>query len=85
MDSIKYDFLHYFEDQVIKYYIKHGKTWTMWIIAENIIEYFDEYIDGFNDLSQEEREFVMNKLDYNIRYYDDIDDAYPKLENECEY
>ena len=80
----KYDFLYYFEDQVIKYYIEHGKTWSMWNV-EDIIKCFDDYIDEFNQLSQEDQEFIIDKLDYNIFHYDDIDDAYPEPEYKSEY
>lgn len=84
MNLNKYDFIDYFEDQVFKYYFEHGKTWVQWFIAENIIKCFDDYTDEFNKLSQDDREFIINKLDYNILYNDDNDD-YPEHDYESDY
>lgn len=85
MNLNKYDFIDYFEDQVLKYYLEHGKTWIQWFIAENIIKYFDDYTDEFNQLSEDNRDYIINKLDYNILYYNDNDDDYPEHDYESEY
>lgn len=83
MNLNKYDFIDYFEDQVLKYYLEHEKTWLQWSLAENIIEYFDDYTDEFNKLSEEDRDYIVDKLQYNIDYWDDCD--YPEYEYESEY
>lgn len=62
----KDELLYYFVDQVSNYYYKHGKTWGLWTDAEYIIEYFDDYTDEFNQLSEDDQGYILNKLDCKI-------------------
>jgi hypothetical protein len=74
----KYDFIDYFELAVKNYYEEYGKTWGDWLLAFNIIEHFDDYTDEFNELSEEDQDYIINNLQYTINEYDRYD--YPEYE-----
>jgi hypothetical protein len=79
----KYDFIDYFELAVKNYYEEWGETRIKWVTAENIIKYFDDYTDEFNELCEEDRDYIVDTLQYNIDHWDDCDD--PEYEYEHEY
>jgi hypothetical protein len=62
----KEELIKYFEEGVEQKDEDYEKTWENWCLAEDIINYFDDYMEEYNALSDEDKEYIIDYLQYQI-------------------